>query len=82
MNKKLIFPAEIKICATCSFWDGIRKIDPELAIVVVEESCEGECLVEHQCRLGLTNEFAWHDDCLWEHLAPDAPEIKERKNPV
>jgi hypothetical protein len=73
MNKKLILPAEIKICATCSFWDGERRIDSELAVVVVEEDCQGECLVESKARKGLNSELKWRSDCLWEHLAPDAP---------
>lgn len=74
MSKKLILPAEVKICATCSYWDGERKVDPELAVVVVDEGCEGECLVQSKCCQGLNDEFEWRDDCLWEHLAPDAPE--------
>jgi hypothetical protein len=78
MNKKLILPAEVKICATCSFWDGKRKVDHELGIVVVEESCVGECLVESKSCLGLNDEFEWRDDCLWEPLAPDAPESSEQ----
>jgi hypothetical protein len=73
MNKKLILPAEIKVCATCSFWDGERHVDSELAVVVVKEGCQGECLVESKFRNGLNDEFKWRDDCLWEHLAPDAP---------
>ena len=71
MSKKLILPAEVKICATCSYWDGDRKVDPELRVVVVEDSCEGECLVQGKCCKGLNDEFEWRDDCLWEHLAPD-----------
>ncbi|GHU34541.1 hypothetical protein AGMMS50256_28300 [Betaproteobacteria bacterium] len=77
MNKKLILPAEVKICATCSFWDGKRKVDHELGIVVVEESCVGECLVESKSCRGLNDEFEWRDDCLWEPLAPDVPESSE-----
>ena len=74
MNPKLIIPAEVKICATCSYWDGERKVDPELRIVVVEESCEGKCLAGNgNCR-GLNDEFVWDKDCLWEHLAPDTPQ--------
>jgi hypothetical protein len=74
MNKKLILPAEIKICATCSFWDGERRVDPEFAIVVVDEACRGECLVLNKYRQGVNDESKWRDDCLWEHLAPDAPD--------
>jgi hypothetical protein len=71
MHKKLILPAEIRVCATCSYWDGTRTVDPALAVVVVEENCSGKCLVKSERRLGLINEFAFRDDCLWEHLAPD-----------
>jgi hypothetical protein len=74
MSKKLILPAEVKVCATCSFWDGERNIDHELALVVVEEGCMGKCLAEDKNCLGLNDEFEWRDDCLWEHLAPDMPE--------
>ena len=73
MDKKLISPAEVKIFATCSYWDGERKGDSELRIVVVDESCEGKCLVQNECRQGMTDEFAFQPDCLWEHLAPDTP---------
>ena len=73
MGKKLILPAEVKICATCSYWDGERKVDSELRVVVVDESCEGKCLVQGECRQGMTDEFAFQPDCLWEHLAPDTP---------
>jgi hypothetical protein len=73
MNKKLIIPAEIKICATCSYWDGERKVDPELRVVVIEDSCQGECLAQGACCQGLNDEAGWRDDCLWEHLAPDEP---------
>jgi hypothetical protein len=74
MNKKLILPAELRVCATCSYWDGERAVDPELAVVVVEEDCSGKCLAEDKIRPGLNNEFARRDDCLWEHLVLDAQE--------
>ncbi|MDR1934198.1 MAG: hypothetical protein LBS49_01150 [Candidatus Accumulibacter sp.] len=77
MKKKLILPAEVKICATCSFWDGDRKVDPELALVVIEQSCVGECLAQNKLCQGLNDEPEWRDNCLWEHLAPDAPESSE-----
>lgn len=73
MVKKLIIPAELKICATCSYWDGMRKIDPELRVVVIDECAEGECLAKCECRQGLNNEFERDKNCLWEHLAPDRP---------
>ncbi|MDR1709398.1 MAG: hypothetical protein LBS70_06725, partial [Candidatus Accumulibacter sp.] len=74
MSKKLILPAEVKICATCSYWAGKRKIDSELAVVVVEENCVGECLARSAPCPGLYDEPARQADCLWEHLAPDEPE--------
>jgi hypothetical protein len=79
MNKKLILPAEIRVCATCSYWVGERTVDPELAVVVVEASCLGKCLVEDEPRRGLNEEFKCRDDCLWEHLAPDAQENEENR---
>ena len=82
MADKLILPTEVKVCATCSFWDGERKVDPELRVVVVDGTCEGECLVQGKCCRGLNDEGEWRDDCLWEHLAPDeipAPENKSEK---
>lgn len=77
MTKKLIVPAELKVCATCSYWDGERKVDPELRVVIVDDCSEGLCLVKCKSRQGLTNESEWHDDCLWEHLAPDSPNDEE-----
>lgn len=73
-KQKLIIPAEVKVCATCSFWDGERKVDSELRVVVVDGTCEGECLVQEKCCRGLNDENEWRDDCLWEHLAPDEPQ--------
>lgn len=73
MTPKLILPAEVKVCATCSYWDGDRKVDTELRLVVVEESCEGECLVQEKCCGALNDEGAGKSECLWEHLAPDEP---------
>lgn len=76
MKPKLILPAEVKVCATCSYWDGERKVDTELRLVVVNEGCEGECLVQEKCCSGLRDESRENHDCLWEHLAPDAPGIE------
>ncbi len=67
---KLILPCELRVCATCSFWDGERRVDGEARLVVVSESCSGECMLRGQetpCtltrrRLGV---------CDWEPL-PDA----------
>ena len=74
MERKLILPAEVKVCATCSYWDGERTVDPELRVVVVAERCEGVCLVREKscsCVLDVRNQ---KEECFWEHLAPDLPE--------
>ena len=53
MAEKLILPTEVKVCATCSYWDGDRKVDPEMKLVVVTEECHGECLVQEERKPGL-----------------------------
>ena len=76
MERKLILPAEVKVCATCSYWDGERTVDPELRVVVVAERCEGVCLVREKscsCVLDVRNQ---KEECFWEHLAPDLPEAE------
>ena len=50
MTQKLIIPAEVKVCATCSYWDGERQVDEEMKLVVVDCECEGECLVQETAR--------------------------------
>lgn len=69
-EKKLIIPAEVKVCATCSYWDGERHVDPEIGVVVVSDSIEGECLAKGTNRPGL-NDVRHECDCLWENLQPD-----------
>lgn len=71
--KKLILPAEVKVCATCSYWDGERRVDSELGLVVVGDDCEGECLVQAKNSRGLNDVRGEKTGCLWEHLAPDEP---------
>ncbi|WP_295483849.1 hypothetical protein [Accumulibacter sp.] len=73
MNKKLILPTEVKVCATCSYWDGERKVDSELRVVVVNDSCAGECLVQTKPSHGLNDVRRETENCVWEHLAPDDP---------
>lgn len=68
---KLIIPAEIKICATCSYWDGERQVDDEVGVVVVDGSCKGECLVKESSRDCL-HDVRLECGCLWEDLRPDA----------
>jgi len=72
MAEKLILPTEIKVCATCSFWDGERKIDPETKVVVIDEECSGQCLVTETGKPAL-NHFSSDHECLWEDLEPDQP---------
>ena len=70
MKSKLILPTEVKVCATCSYWDGERKVDTEVRVVVVSESCVGECLVQSKPSPSLNSVRSESDGCLWEHLAP------------
>jgi hypothetical protein len=72
MAEKLILPTEVKVCATCSFWDGERQVDSDMKVVVVSEHCEGECLVQEKTKPGL-HDVRLECDCLWESLEPDAP---------
>ena len=72
MEKKLIIPSEVKVCATCSYWDGERQVDEELNLVVVSEECRGECLVREEHCDGLNDVRAVHE-CAWESL--DADEV-------
>ena len=71
MKRKLILPTEVKVCATCSYWDGQRKVDTELRLVVISESCVGDFLVQSKQSPALNDVRAESDDCSWEHLAPD-----------
>ena len=72
MAEKLILPTEVKVCATCSFWDGERQVDGEMKLVVVSEECVGECLVQEELKPGLHDVRA-ECSCIWEDLEPDAP---------
>ncbi len=70
MTGKLILPAEVKVCATCSYWDGKRSVDPDIKVVVVDENVQGECLLHAQQMQGLWD-TRQDPDCLWEDLMPD-----------
>ncbi len=76
MAEKLILPTDVKVCATCSFWDGERQVDSEMKLVVVSEHCEGECLVQEQPKPGV-HDVRHECTCLWENLEPDVPEEAE-----
>jgi len=75
-DRKLILPTEVKVCATCTYWDGERRIDEELRIVVVCESCQGECLVSESATAALAMAKP-ECDCLWDDLQPDEPADKK-----
>lgn len=72
-GKKVIIPAEFKVCATCSYWDGARKFDEEIGVVVVDDCEKGECLVKSSERAGL-HDVRQECDCLWEELHADPVE--------
>jgi len=69
-DRKLILPTELKVCATCTSWDGKREIDDEMRVVVVCQSCEGECLVSESLMSALAKGVP-ECDCLWEDIQPD-----------
>jgi hypothetical protein len=72
MAGKLILPSEVKVCATCSYWDGERSVDPDIKVVVVDSEVEGECLV-HAQKMQALWDTRQDPDCLWEDLNPDEP---------
>ena len=71
MAEKLILPAEARVCATCSYWDGERRVDTEMRLVVVAMDCQGECLAQAVQKHGVTDARS-ECDCMWEDLEPDA----------
>lgn len=72
MAEKLILPTEVKVCATCSYWDGERQVDADMKLVVVAEDCQGECLVQEISKPAL-QDVRKECSCIWEDLEPDAP---------
>ncbi len=70
MAEKLILPTEVKVCATCSYWDGERRVDNEMKLVVVSEECHGECLVQATHKPGL-HDVRLECVCIWEDLESD-----------
>jgi hypothetical protein len=71
--RKLILPTEIRVCATCSFWDGERRVSPETRVVVVSERCAGECILRGQCT-ACTAPGGALDGCAWEPIGDDPPD--------
>ncbi len=76
MAEKLILPAEVKVCATCSYWDGERQVDAEMKVVVVAQECVGECLVQEAKKPGL-HDVRRECACIWEDLGPDEAQDPE-----
>ena len=70
MSQKLILPTEVRVCATCSYWDGQRHVDGEVNVVVVDDQCEGECLVQEAGKPGV-HDIRHECLCMWESLNPD-----------
>lgn len=75
-DHKLIVPVELKVCATCTYWDGARSVDADVRVVVVGESCEGECLVREVSVLPLRAVHA-DTECLWDSVTADDPVTEE-----
>jgi hypothetical protein len=70
MSRKVILPSEVKVCATCTYWDGEREVDEEVHVVVVAADCSGECVVQEKHKQAL-HDVRLEDDCLWDDLEPD-----------
>ena len=75
-DSKLILPAELKVCATCTYWDGARSVDNDVRVVVVCESCVGECLVRE---VSMPSLRSVHEDteCLWDAVDLEEPLAEE-----
>jgi hypothetical protein len=69
---KLILPAEVRVCATCSYWDGERREDPDTRVVVVGERCVGECILRGK-DTPCTAPGGALEACAWEPIADDPP---------
>jgi hypothetical protein len=79
-DHKLILPAELKVCATCTYWDGTRSVDDGVRLVVVCESCQGECLVR-QASMPALRAVGEDRHCLWDGVSTDdsvPPEDREK----
>lgn len=68
--EKIILPAEVKVCATCSYWDGERQVDPDMHVVVIDDDCHGECLAQETDKPGLHDVRDEHV-CIWEDIEAD-----------
>lgn len=77
MGEKVILPDEVKVCCTCTYWDGERRVDEDSRMVVVEPDCEGECLLQEAQKEGLRDMRA-ESDCAWAPIH----EAEEHPSPV
>lgn len=77
-DRKLILPTEIKVCATCTYWDGDRVVDEDLRVVVVCESCKGECLVT-ESQMSALERGVPVCECLWDDLHADEAPAEARE---
>lgn len=66
-GRKLILPTELRVCATCSYWDGARSHDAETRLVVVEHRCSGECLLREE-QICSTTPANGLKVCAWEPI--------------
>jgi hypothetical protein len=75
-DSKVIVPVELRVCATCTYWDGARSVDEDVRLVVVCESCKGECLVRESSMPALR---LVHGDaeCLWDAVCFEEPLAEE-----
>jgi hypothetical protein len=67
---KIILPSEVKLCGTCTYWDGERQVDEENQVVVVASDSEGECLVQEASKKAL-HDIRQECDCEWDDLGGD-----------
>lgn len=89
-GRKLILPTELRVCATCSYWDGTRSHDTEARLVVVEHQCSGECLLREE-QICSTTPADRLKVCAWEPIEPaahdesnlgDEDDVPEREPPA
>jgi hypothetical protein len=69
-TQKVILPAEVKVCGTCTYWDGERQVDSDNQLVVVATDCDGECLIQEAPKNAL-NDTRQECDCDWDDLGGD-----------
>lgn len=76
MTEKVILPAEVKVCGTCTYWDGERQVDPDNQLVVISSECEGECLVQESPKKAL-HDVRLECECEWDDLGGNPQEAAQ-----